>query len=234
MSQNTTHAVMSQRVEAQDSLDDFPTPPWASRALIEHIIGIDDLQSQSAMEPACGSGYMSSVLSEYFGKVYASDIHPYGFGDVKDFLKDKFAPKSVDWVITNPPFKNAEEFVVRGLDIARVGVAVLVRTVFIESVGRYNRLFRERPCDVFAQFVERVPIVKGRVDPRATTATGYAWLLWNADPAGCPRLAWIPPSRKDLERINDYVLPNMRLQQAPIISPQHCMSFEGEGSRRAA
>lgn len=35
MTQNTSHAVMAQRVEAHDSLDDFPTPPWATRALLE-------------------------------------------------------------------------------------------------------------------------------------------------------------------------------------------------------
>ena len=37
--QNTSYAVMAQRIEAQDSLDDFPTPPWATRALIEHVLG---------------------------------------------------------------------------------------------------------------------------------------------------------------------------------------------------
>ena len=36
--QNKTHAVMSQRHEDQDSLDYFPTPPWATRALFEHIL----------------------------------------------------------------------------------------------------------------------------------------------------------------------------------------------------
>ena len=37
--QNTSHAVMSQRTEAKDSPDDFPTPPWATRALMEYVIG---------------------------------------------------------------------------------------------------------------------------------------------------------------------------------------------------
>jgi hypothetical protein len=36
--QNTSHAVMAQRTEAANSPDDFPTPPWATRAFIEHII----------------------------------------------------------------------------------------------------------------------------------------------------------------------------------------------------
>ena len=35
MKQNTSYAVMAQRAEAKDSLDDFPTPPWATRALID-------------------------------------------------------------------------------------------------------------------------------------------------------------------------------------------------------
>jgi hypothetical protein len=31
--QNTSHAVMAQRVEPKDSADDFPTPPWATQAV---------------------------------------------------------------------------------------------------------------------------------------------------------------------------------------------------------
>ena len=52
--QNTSHAVMAQRVEAKDSLDDFPTPPWATRALIEHVIEREaDVKEMTAFEPAC-------------------------------------------------------------------------------------------------------------------------------------------------------------------------------------
>jgi hypothetical protein len=66
--QNTSYAVMAQRIEAQDSLDDFPTPPWATRALIEHVLGGKKrVKSQVCLEPACGSGHMAKVLSEYFG-----------------------------------------------------------------------------------------------------------------------------------------------------------------------
>jgi len=38
---NTSHAVMAQRTEAADSPDDLSTPPWATRALIEHVQGRD-------------------------------------------------------------------------------------------------------------------------------------------------------------------------------------------------
>lgn len=209
MPQNTTHAVMSQRTEHRDSLDNFPTPPWATRALVEHVIGPENARGCSVLEPACGDGYMSRVLAEYFETVRSFDIHGYGFGYVDDFLSSSWVDESFDWVITNPPFKAAEDFVARGLRVARVGVAVLVRTVFIESVGRWDRLFRDRPCTAFAQFVERVPIVKGRVDPKATTATGYAWLIWNKTVAEHSRIVWIPPSRRALERTSDYDPPDV-------------------------
>lgn len=150
---------------------------------------------------------MSRALSEYFATVRSFDIHAYGYGYVDDFLTSAWDDESFDWVITNPPFKAAEEFVTRGLQVARCGVAVLVRTVFIESVGRWERLFRDRPCTTFAQFVERVPIVKGRVDPKATTATGYAWLVWDKTAADHSRIVWIPPSRRKLERREDYSKP---------------------------
>jgi hypothetical protein len=152
---------------------------------------------------------MSVALAHYFREVKSFDVFDYGFGQVADFLKSKHSERSFDWVITNPPFRLGEEFISRSMRIARRGVAMLSRTVFIESVGRYERLFRSNPPSRFAQFTERVPMVKGRVDKKASTATGYAWLVWEKDRIGhhC-ELVWIPACRKVLEREGDY-------QQAP-------------------
>lgn len=202
--QNTSHAVMSQRVESGDSPDDFPTPPWATRALLEHVIGADGLDQLTCLEPACGVGHMAKVLNEYFKEVRCADAYDYGFAPIRDFLSYPYETNAVDWVITNPPFRLAEEFVQRSFDVARRGVAMLVRTVFLESVGRYNRLFLNDPPSKFAQFVERVPIVKGRLDGKATTATGYAWLVWEHHIRGDCKVVWIPPCRRRLERPNDY------------------------------
>lgn len=203
--QNRSPAVMAQRAEPADSPDDFPTPPWATRALVEHIISRhENLGAQSCLEPACGAGHMAKVLGEYFGEVHASDAYHYGYGPVRDYLTYPYETGAVDWVVTNPPFRLAEEFVLRSLNVARRGVAILARTVFLESIGRYERIFGERPPSIFAQFVERVPMVKGRLDQKATTATGYAWLLWEKGNTDEPRLMWVPPCRKQLERPTDY------------------------------
>jgi len=201
MTQNRSNAVMASRVEPDDSLDDFPTPMWATRALCEHVI---DVRGTSVWEPACGRGHMARALREYALHVYATDVHDYGHGGVKDFLWPG-APTEYDLIITNPPFRLAYQFVDRGLDIAQRGVAVLVRSVFIESIARYQNLFRDRPPAIMGQFTERVPMVKGRVDPEASTATSYCWLVWYREPAwNGTKLVWIPPCRRKLERPGDY------------------------------
>jgi hypothetical protein len=203
--QNTSHAVMAQRIEPSDSPDDFPTPPWATRGLIEHVL--DDkpaLRKMTCLEPACGAGHMAKPLKEYFAEVRCADAYDYGYADIRDFLTYPYETNAVDWMITNPPFRLAEEFVIRALRVARRGVAILARTVFLESSGRYNRIFRDMPPTKFAQFVERVPMVRGRLDGKATTATGYAWLVWEKPVTGIPRLMWVPPCRKKLERTSDY------------------------------
>ncbi len=208
--QNTSHAVMAQRHEPMNSRDDFPTPPWATRALIEHALpNSGNLDKQSCLEPACGAGHMAKVLVEYFGSVWSSDKYDYGFehGGVQDFLDDNITFDQVDWVITNPPFRLAEQFVTKSLDIARSGVAILARTVFIESVGRYKRLFDKTPPTYVAQFSERVPMVQGRLDRKASTATGYCWLVWEKPISMDTQVIWIPPCRKKLERCDDYSDP---------------------------
>lgn len=202
---------MAQRIEAADSPDDFPTPPWATRGLIEHILeNKSALATLQCLEPACGAGHMAEVLKEYFADVRCSDAYDYGYGTIRDFLNFPYETNACDWVITNPPFRLAEAFVLRSLNVARTGVAILARTVFLESIGRYDAIFRDNPPTKFAQFTERVPMVKGRLDKKASTATGYAWLVWEKQSPAIPRLMWVPPCRKELEKPGDYELPSKR------------------------
>jgi hypothetical protein len=205
MSQNTSHAVMAQRVEPHDSLDYFPTPPWATRALCEWLQDEagEQIGGMWALDPACGEGHMVRPLAEYFDTVGAADIHPYGHGDVRDFLFGE--PTAADWTITNPPFRLAEQFIEQAIKGSHRGVAMLVRTSFLESVGRYERLFSRTPPTHVLQFVERVPMHKGRLVKDGVTATAYCWLVWIKGDFGAPtQLRWLAPCRKRLERASDY------------------------------
>lgn len=207
MKQNRSTAVMQRRVEPHHSLDDFPTPPWATRALCEWLLGQGhELRGMKACEPAANRGHMVAPLCEYFGSVEASDVHDYGVGfPVQDYL---FGPmRGTDWTITNPPFRLAEQFIQRAIETSDSGLAVIVRSAFLEGQGRYERLFSRRPPSDILQFSERVVMHKGRLSPDGSTATAYSWLVWDLTvmPAIGPHFHWIAPCRAQLEKEEDYL-----------------------------
>lgn len=210
MTQNRSTAVMQRRVEPHDSLDDFPTPPWATRALCEFLRDEGLIRpSLTCREPAANRGHMVAPLREWFDEVEAADVHDYGAGyPVVDYLFGPL-PEIVDWTISNPPFRLAEQFIERAIATSRRGVAMIVRAAFLEGVGRFERLFsRYQPAFVL-QFSERVVMHKGKLSATGSTATAYCWIIWQpmntgkmAHPAA--QLRWIAPCRKRLERATDY------------------------------
>lgn len=227
---NGARAIMSSRQEPDDSLDYFPTPPWATRALIEHVLSAVGVRKLGdAWEPACGEGHIAEVLRESFKDVLATDIYDYGYGrEVFDFINgDSVDYQRRDWIITNPPFDDkAMQFVLRALDLANCGVAMFFRWQWLESVGRYNGLFKPFPPVVVAPFVERVNLCKGRWEPDGSTATAYCWIVWmpHAIGHGPTRLLWIPPDCRtrcarpdDVERFT--ARPVIKRGPAPIVSP---------------
>jgi hypothetical protein len=73
-------SVMARRHEPPNSLEFFPTPPWATRALFRHVlqaIGVKEVGR--VWEPACGEGHMAAVIAEFTQEpVIATDIFGYG------------------------------------------------------------------------------------------------------------------------------------------------------------
>ncbi len=228
-------AVMGSRAEPADSLDYFPTPPWATRALLDTVLRQlgrrGDLHRQTAWEPACGEGHIAEVLAERFAQVAATDIHDYGYADyILDFLDPAAPAIDADWIITNPPFGDkSEAFTLKALRLARVGVAMFVRLQWLETIGRYETIFRDTPPTLIAFFAERVPLCKGRWDPDGDTATAYVWLVWVRGSA--PRAPfWIPPGcRERLTRPDDAA----RFTARPVIKLLRAAATEGGGSDHA-
>ncbi|SFK42032.1 hypothetical protein SAMN02799626_04250 [Caulobacter sp. UNC279MFTsu5.1] len=163
------------------ALEFYPTPLWAARACGE-VVRRFDRRARRVWEPACGEGHMASALAERF-RVQASDVHPYGYGQVQDFFSPAAlelnpydaALKPTDWIITNPPFALAQAFAEIGLRRVRRGVALLCRLPFEESVGRHDLM---RRLSVKATFCERVGMQLGSWDPELSTATAYALFVW--------------------------------------------------------
>jgi hypothetical protein len=226
---NGARTTMGSRIEPDDSLDYFPTPPWATRALMQHVLPAlkVDPQIASVWEPACGEGHIAEVLSEYCPCVLSSDIHDYGYGQTHDFLGEdiKLINPSVDWIITNPPFgKKTEPFVLTALDRAKVGVAMFVRMQWLETTGRYERIYSKTPPTMIAFFAERVPLCKGEWKPEGDTATAYIWLVWVKGMT--PQAPfWIPPDcRTDLEKPDD----TTRFVTHPVMTVRNEIRFSGD------
>ena len=226
------------RVTNADDLDFSPTPPWATRALIELVLpaaGIDpaSLKQSNAWEPSCGEGHMAEPLAEYFGTVWATDIHDYGYGTPDyDFIHRRpDPPEGIDWIITNPPFEDRViKFMLRALELARVGVGIFLQLRYLEGVGRYNHVFKDRPPTLVAPFVERVPLLMGQYDPEASTTTAFMWLVWVK---GAPPHApfWIPPGqRESLTRPDDAA----RFTAHPVIRREQFNPETGEVTTEAA
>jgi hypothetical protein len=200
---------MAQRHEPRDSLAHFPTPPWATRALCEWLRDYPPtrLDLMSCWEPACAEGFMARALAEYFAAVDASDVHDYGYGYQRDFLIGQ-PTNLVDWTITNPPFRLAEQFATAMIRAGRHGAALLVRTAFLESADRHAKLFKPSPPSDIVQFVERVPMQKGILNRHGSTATAYCWVVWRKGAPSGTHFHWIAPCRKRLERDSDYAQPS--------------------------
>ena len=130
------------------------------------------------MEPACGAGHMAKVLKEYFWQVQSTDAHQYGYAQQRDFLTHPYETNAVDWVITNPQFRLAEEFVLRALRLARHGVAILARTVFLESVGRYGGVSPPANASATIRDAKRLGVGRerspGLTRPTRATSKGQA------------------------------------------------------------
>lgn len=225
---NGARAIMGSRQEPGGSLDFFPTPPWAVRALVERVlprVGIQLQSSSFVWEPAAGEGHIAEVLREYCGAVLATDIHDYGgynteMSFVLDFFEasSRLSRKFPGLIVTNPPFGDkAIQFVKTALDLAP-DVAMFFRSQWaVEGIERYEQIFRDRPPTLCAFFVERVPLCKGRWDPDGTTATAYCWLVWAKERSPQPPF-WIPPDcRETLTRADD----RERFTAHPVIKKQH-------------
>lgn len=218
MGQNRSTAVMSRRGEPHDSLDDFPTPPWATRALCEWLVSQSQpIDCMTVWEPACNRGYMARPLRQYFRHVHESDVHDYsdenhGQDRIADFLMPFSEPpviraSGLNFIITNPPFRLADQFIKRACEFD-ASYAMFVRLAFLEGGERYRGIFSapaQCPTDVLV-FSERVPIVRGRVDGEASSATAYCWIVRLLGRAPRPvQVSWVPPgTRALLESDSDY------------------------------
>jgi len=153
--------------------DAYATPPQAVWALVK----AEPLPTH-IWEPAAGDGSIVGVLREAGHVVRATDI-----AEGIDFLMELHAPIGCDCIVTNPPFKLADEFVRHAIQLVPK-VCMLLRFAYLESRGRADIL--DRHLARVHLFANRLPMMhrkewRGR---RATSMIAFAWFVWLRDYAG--------------------------------------------------
>jgi hypothetical protein len=174
-----------------DGPDFFPTPAWATHALIDNEEFRGDI-----WEPACGDGAMSRVLETTGNKVISSDLHDRGYGEADhDFLDSwRRAPN----IVTNPPYNAAEGFVRAGVDRSSAKFAMLLRLAFLEGANRQRTIFTDAPPSRVWVFSERITFYPAGAVQKGTGTTAYAWFVWDKDASGGTELKWLKPGYKAL------------------------------------
>lgn len=141
---HTAALIGAGKVHDRKDSDFYPTPFDATFALLKHL-GLP--AGTRVKEPACGDGAMARVMEATGLVVDASDIRAnsgFGRGGV-DYLVD--AGETPEWVITNPPFNVAVEFIRQALG-QTPNVAMLLKSQFWHASGRIALFEKQRPAEI--------------------------------------------------------------------------------------
>lgn len=169
--------------------DFFPTPGWATFALIDNESFQGDI-----WECACGNGSMSKVLSETGQMVESSDLYDRGFGEPGvDFLETH---RRATNIVTNPPYNAAEGFVRSGIKSSKHKFALLLRLAFLEGANRQRTIFSICPPSRVWVFSERITFYPEGAVQKGTGTTAYAWFVWDKSASSQTELRWLKPGYK--------------------------------------
>lgn len=172
-----------------DGPDFFPTPAWATHALIENESFEGDI-----WECACGNGAMSEVLLQTGNPVFSSDLYDRGYGEAgHDFLN---STRSASNIVTNPPYNSAEGFVQAGIERSRQKFALLLRLAFLEGANRQRTIFNRCPPARVWVFSERITFYPLNAERKGSGTTAYAWFVWDKEAAKGAELRWLPTGYK--------------------------------------
>lgn len=143
------------------------------------------------LEPSCGEGHISRELIKAGYNVTSRDLVDRGFGEVADFL----SIENQEWkgdIVTNPPYKYAQEFVEKALRIIPEGrkVAMFLKLTFLEGQSR-RHLFRNfPPRRVWVSSARLKCAMNGDFDSIGSSATAYAWFIWEKGYKGSTEIKW--------------------------------------------
>jgi hypothetical protein len=172
--------------------DFYATHPDSTKALlaVEEII-------YPALEPACGEGHISKLLS---GQVISTDLVDRGYGGYEelngDFLTTNYSDFCFETVITNPPFNLFQEFVEKALRVANKKVIMFGKLQALEGQKRGTYLATTPLRTVYVFKKRQQPMRNGKSNDEITgkkmsSTMAFAWFVWEIGYVGKPTIEWI-------------------------------------------
>ena len=157
-------------------------------------------KSLTVCEPACGAGAISNILKERWENSLVS-----AYDEETNFLSET---GNYDYIVTNPPFSLAQEFILKAKTVANYKFALLLPLSYLHGKKRFDEIYsdKEYPLKKVHVFT-RYPMLgdKLREDGKYTTGMMvYAWFVWENGYSGLPIIDWIDNnedvlSKKDID-----------------------------------
>ena len=165
--------------------DFYATDPEAA----EYLTQIEDLNKR-IWEPACGAGHLSKVFLRHGHQVLSTDLVDRGFGQGGvDFLKIN-DPYYGD-IVTNPPYKYAQEFIEHALELVPEGnkVCMFLKLQFLEGKQRKIMFERIPPKRVWVSS-SRIRCYTNGVFKETSSMLAQAWYVWEKGFKGDTVIKW--------------------------------------------
>lgn len=184
--------------ESNDSLEFYLTPIPEVMNILTRV----KLLGDTILDPCAGTGNFKKAMAQISAlknkTIYESDIHGRGYCKELDFLNaESYADKSVDVVIMNPPFKTVEAFTNRALKVAKKQVILFARFQFLETSGRYEKIFKTNPPHHAYLYVDRVGCYRTDQEGERSSAMCYGWFVWDLEePYVNTNLYWMRNAKK--------------------------------------
>lgn len=181
------------RTAEREPNDYYATDPRAMHYLLER-----ERFNQNIWEPACGEGNLSEVLKDYGYNVYSTDLIDRGYQD--ELLNFLTSNRKFDGdIITNPPFKYTNEFILKSLDSVDMGgkVALFLKLNYLSGKRRFNEIYSKFPPLRVYVFTGRIPISKNNTPDGFgySGAMDFAWFVWQKGNIGATEIKWIETER---------------------------------------
>ena len=184
--------------EERQAEDFYATDPNAVQNFLNALKRDNVKLPNYIWENACGAGHISQVLIDNGHEVHSTDIvdrNFWGFNGIQDFLdcKEIHNRRNLKAIMTNPPFKLAEQFVEKAMVLLSSGdlCIYLLRIQFLESKSR-KELFKKYPPKYVYVHSERIKVEKnGEFEKYNAKTQCFAWFVWEKGFSNDTIVRWI-------------------------------------------